>query len=327
MNVRRYTIAAAVFILAGGFTVMSGCAPEDPVLPPVLGADGFVDSGWVEYQAGNFSLARELFASAIEVDATYAEAYLGAGMSSLHLADYWSWASGYFYMAAQQAAGGNAPFFIQSENQVQDSAGTVFEMLSDSVPVLPRQYRFQALNDGLLSIHLIDVVEHTAVTTGVDSIVRSGSDTWVYVTVAPFEFDTPDTTYDIWIDPGFTVTYEYTNTPLSGLAQIGLDAMVGYSILENSRQSAGDMVLGSGLAWGAGLFDGSYEFGEGENYDTVEEIDIVDVHCLAAQHAFSDQAFMIAWEIVKEAGYGESLDPTRPEFVYELMLVIESMQD
>ncbi|MBN1434973.1 hypothetical protein JW921_09445, partial [Candidatus Fermentibacterales bacterium] len=90
----RRTIAALVFILAGGFALVSGCAPESPTHPDVLGAEGFTDSGWVEYQAGHYSLARELFESAIYVDATYAEAYLGAGMSTLHLSDYWTWGPG-----------------------------------------------------------------------------------------------------------------------------------------------------------------------------------------------------------------------------------------
>ena len=172
MNVRRYITAASVFILAGGFAVMSGCVPENPELPPVLGADGYCDSGWVEYQNGNFALARELFEDAIEADATYPEAYLGGGMSSLHLSDYWTWAPNYFYMAAQLSAGG-PPFFVLTESRVQDGAATVFEMLTDTVggpSPWPGSlvYRFQAVNDGLLSIHLIDIVEHTNVTTGID---------------------------------------------------------------------------------------------------------------------------------------------------------------
>lgn len=329
---RRYLTATTVLVLAGGSALMTGCGRDLPSFPPTIDAETFCDSGWVEYQLGNFNLARELFENAIELDGYFAEAYLGAGMSTLHLPGYWSWGPGYFYLAAE-LSGGASPVLLVTESQEQDSAATVFEMLTDTTGSTPWPgslvYRFPALNEGLLTIHLINITEHTGITTPVDSILRSGSDTWAYVTVGPFEVD-PDTAppYNTWIDSGFTVTYEYSFSSLINPPQIALDAMLGYSILEKCKQESGDHILGTGVGWGAALLGGSsYYFGEAEGYEGVETMYYVDACCAAAQQAFYDQAFMIAWQIVKEAGYGESLDPTDPGFVYELMMVIDSMQD
>ncbi|MBN1433808.1 hypothetical protein JW921_03555, partial [Candidatus Fermentibacterales bacterium] len=228
---------------------------------------------------------------------------------------------------AAQLSADAPPFYSASESQVQDSAGTVFELLSDSLPAGPRLYRFQVLNDALLTIHQIDIVEHTNVFTDVDSIVRGGGETWVYVLVDAFKIDTPDSIYNAWIDPDFTVVYDYSYSPLGSASQMTLDAMLGYALLENSKQSAGDAILATGIGWGTALFGGTgYEFGEGMGYDAAEEINFVGASCTAAQLAFADEAFMIAWEIVKQAGYGLELNPNRPEFVYLLMLAIEEMQ-
>lgn len=316
-----------VLVLAGSFVLLAGCYDGPSDIPPVIGAAGFVDSGWVYYQQGNFVQARDYFQDALEVDASYMEAHLGAGLSSLHLVEYWPWVNGYLFTAAQ-LADGTSPVIVTGETQYQDEDATVFEILTDTTgggwdePIL---YRFQTLNSDLMTIHHTTVIEHVSAKYEIDSIiVESADETWAYVLVPPFELES-DTL--AWIDPGFAVGYEYSYRSAVPVSQAAADAMIGLAMYENASQGNGSTINGGGLCW-AVLYDHpAYSFGEGENWAGMEVIDNVNAACIAAQLSFADEAFMVAWQVCKVAGYGTDLDPADDDFVYQLMLVIDSMQN
>jgi hypothetical protein len=113
---------------------MTGCGdllPEE--VPNPIYVEGLLNNGWSAFEAKNYEEALDYFQQAIDSDVQSAEAYLGAGWSSLYLGDYWGKANEYFYMALQ-IDGGQAPLVEHlTEIKVQDVDFTTFELLEGQV--------------------------------------------------------------------------------------------------------------------------------------------------------------------------------------------------
>lgn len=333
--------------ILGSLVLLAGCA-ENPELPDVEGYDGFLELGWDAYADGNFETALDYFEDAIGADPGMPAAYVGAGWASLYLPDYWRIADNYFFMAIQQQAG-VYPLGGFSESQVQDTMWTTFECLSPDLPPavldpilentadsgivwvgeqiedivgdadLP--YRFQPKNSGVIAAFEI-ANSYTTVKSMVDSIVGG----WVYVTVPQSVLEVADEDYYTWIGVDQQVNYEYrVFTPGSASGQYMLDAMAGSVMLQDIRGESGDALLGVASAFALDAMTSDYSFGSGQYYAGLESLNNMQVKGTGAALAFAMQYFRFAWFTCLSEGMGTGLDPMSPNFVTDLMVVIETM--
>ena len=119
--------------LLGSLVLLGGCSPDVIGIPDVIGYQGYLQLGWDSYSDGDFDAALEYFLNGIDIDPSKADAYIGAGWSSLYLPDYWRIADEYFFMAIQNKVG-YYPLSGYTESQVQDTMWTTFQCVD---PVLP----------------------------------------------------------------------------------------------------------------------------------------------------------------------------------------------
>ena len=124
-----------IALFAGiALVLMAGCGDKLPTdIPDVIGYNGIVAQGWQAYDQGDYNTAMQKFQEALDIDVTRPDAFLGAGWTSVHLTDYWNVGGEYFYMAAQQDAGGKWPVTSGTAVAEQDPGWTVFECVD---PVL-----------------------------------------------------------------------------------------------------------------------------------------------------------------------------------------------
>lgn len=88
------TVAASLILVAGCY---EGGNPQDNP----IGYNGFIENGWIAFEAGNYEAAMTSFQAAVEMDASRPQGYLGAGWCSILLPDYWVIGDQYNYMAVQ----------------------------------------------------------------------------------------------------------------------------------------------------------------------------------------------------------------------------------
>lgn len=114
--------------------MMTGCGDQLPEeVPDPIYLEGFLNNGWMAFEANNYEEALDYFQQAIDAEVQNAEVYLGAGWSCLYLSDYWAKANDYFYMALQ-LDGGQPPLVEHlTEIQVQDTSFTTFELIDDRI--------------------------------------------------------------------------------------------------------------------------------------------------------------------------------------------------
>ena len=338
--------------ILGSLVLLGGCGDQLPTdIPDVIGYQGFLQLGWDSYDAGNFELALDYFHDAIDINPAKAEAFLGAGWSSLYLPDYWRIADDYFFMAIQNKIG-YYPLSGYAESQVQDTMWTTFDCLHPDLPNavlnpileqtadsgivwvgnqinaivgdVPLPYRFRPINNGVLAMFKA-VNNYTTADCEVDSIAGG----WVYLNVPRviMEIGQPSVNYYTWINVDDPVKYDYRIFDTSGSpgSQIFYDALAGCCVLQDIRGENGDPLLGIVAAWTLDLQDSDYIFGNGLIYEGYEVVSNLQLKGTAAALAFSNQYFKFAWFICTSEGQGLDINPGDPDFVTELMSVIEFM--
>lgn len=340
----KQIIATAIL---GSLILLGGCV-EDPTLPDSLGYDGLVQTGWDQYEAGNYASALEYFLDAIDADPTVPDAYVGAGWAALYLPDTWRVADEYFFMAAQQQVG-EYPLAYFNESMVQDTMWTNFQCVHPDLPPsvldpilentadsgivwvgeqiegivgsedLP--FRFQPLNSVAIAMFDADNSYTTAV-ADVDSIVNG----WVYLTVPRVVMEIGDDDYYDWIGVDDQINYQYRVFDMGGASggQMMLDAFAGSVMLQDIRES-GDALLGCASAFALDQIDPEYSFGAGQYYQGLESLSNMQVKGTAASLAFVEQYFLFSWFTCVSEGMGTELDPESASFVTDLMSVIELM--
>jgi hypothetical protein len=347
---------ALVLPILASLLFLGGCGDQLPSdIDDPYGVEGYIEMGWDEYAAGNYDDALANFQAAIEADVTHPGGYLGAGWASINLADYWVIADNYFFMALQQSAG-YAPLVMHTESQTQDTMWTVFECVdpdlppdvlnpileqladsgavwvgneiyaivnADSDPNIP--YRFHAEAGGCASMFtafnnfsLYDAV--------VDSIVPDGEgDYWVYILSDYTNVEQGADNVRTWINAGNVMTYDYFTFTPGALTQDSYDALAGWGVFQQARGENGDPLLGCAAGWALDRAVETYDFGTGTGHDDVVSLSMVNLKGNAAAEAFSAEAFRFSWFTCTSEGYGLGLLPTRDDFIYSLMQVIETM--
>jgi hypothetical protein len=368
----KLTSTIILSVLTGSL-VLLGCGEDNPTLPDVLYAEGFVHAGWDAYMDNDFETAMEYFLQAIDAAVDWPDGYLGAGWTSIHLSDYWILGEDFFYMASQ-LDGGSCPLVQRSESQTQDTMWTVFECVDPALTAedmqvigslgdslyfpdldttflvtevlignylygaspfnvdpypqygdIPFIYRFQPLHDDCIAMFDLEN-GFTNELEYVDSVVVEGGEAWVYITAPYVDVVITSTHYRTWIAADNSLVYDYeTYTPAAGMTQITCDALAGWACLEEVRCENGDPLTNNGAVWGLYSGTGTYDFGAGEYWDSAEDLSEVQLKGVAASTAFFAQAFRFAWFSCTSVGYGLSLDPDNPGFVFALLQVIETM--
>jgi hypothetical protein len=366
-------VSKAILAILSSSLVLLGCGQDNPVLPDVVGAQGFVQAGWDAYRINDFETAMDYFQQAIDAAVDWPDGYLGAGWTAIFLDDYWNLASNYFYMATQ-FDGGTCPVIEYSESQTQDTLWTVFQcvdpVLPDSVmqviealgdsmyfggsvdttyfvdPLLLGKYlyganpfvgygpeygpiaftyRFQPTMDDCLALFTLEN-GFTNILEQVDSITVEAGETWIYINVPYTGVVITGDTYRTWIAADNLLAYDYvTYTPGGNATQITWDALAGWALLEEVRGDNSNGLMANAAIWGLYSSVSAYDFGAGELWDTAESFSEVQLKGVAASTAFLTQAFRFSWFSCLSVGYGLSLDPDDPGFVFELMQLIETM--
>ncbi len=336
--------------ILGSLVLLGGCGDQLPTdIPDVIGYQGFIELGWNSYNDGDFQTALDYFHDAIDIDPSKAEAFVGAGWASLYLPDYWRIADDYFFMAIQNKVG-YYPLSGYIESQVQDTMWTTFdclhpdlpnyvlnpileqtadsgivwvaEQIHDIVGSVSMPYRFKPLNEGVMAMFEA-VNSYTTLECEVDSIAHG----WVYMTVPLATMEIGDDDYYAWINVDQQVNYEYRVFYQTGAAggQLYWDALAGSCVLQDIRGENGDHLLGCVSAWALDKQNGAYVFGYGQMYEGYEVVSNLNLKGTAAAIAFANQHFKFAWFTCTSEGLGLGLDPENPDFVTELMTVIEFM--
>lgn len=160
----------------------------------------------------------------------------------------------------------------------------------------------------------------------VDSIVPDGSgDYWVYVMGDYTNVTQGNDHFRTWIMAGNVLNYDYVTFEPGGLVQDTYDALTGSCFLQHVRGDNGDPLLASAAVIALDRELDAYDFGAGTPHDTVLSFSLTQLKGMAAASVFTTELFRYSWFLCLTEGYGLDLDPTRVDFVFVLMQVIESM--
>lgn len=335
--------------------LLAACAELPSGLPGVEGYDGLVDLGWEAFVQWRHEESMDYFQSAIEVDVTRPEALLGAGLCGAFLGRYRHRVDEYLAAAVQQDIGRSAVFQRLDEVQTQDTMWTVFQCVDPDLPpdslegwlsltadsgivwVSNRihsyleaesldtglSYRFRPLHTMPLSCMDLHNVQSAAFLDG-DSI----SEGFIYLTAPLTVIEIGEEDYYSWIMAGQTVGYDYATLGTDASAgQITRDALAGWTLFHESMYDEGDALQATACAGALLTIDPDYAFGEGDSLrESALDVDIVDVAASGAVQAFYREKASFAWFLCRRAGYGLELDPGSPDFMLDLLEVIETMQ-
>jgi tetratricopeptide (TPR) repeat protein len=345
-------------LLGLAFTCLLPASCEDTPtgLPEVEGYDGLMALGWNAVHQGEYSDALGYFEQAIEVDVTRAEGHLGAGISCVYLEEYWEKANDYFAVAIQMDQGQSAVSQHLTEVQIQDTLWTVFECIDPDLPPdslntwlaltgdsgsvwvgqriwdyltvnsldTALAFRFQPLKVGPAACLDLHNAQSGAFYDG-DS-TASG---YIYFTAPMTPLEVGGEDYYSWVMVNQGVTYNYATFQTTPSAtQITRDALAGWTLLQEVRYLDGDPLQAAACSHGLIWIDPDYVFGEGSAIrESVLDLDIVDVTASAASYAFLWQKFIFSWFLCTELGYGLGLDPEADSFLFDLLELLQSMQN
>ncbi|MCD4706510.1 MAG: hypothetical protein K8S62_02090 [Candidatus Sabulitectum sp.] len=352
-------VAASLILVAGCYDA------DEVTLPPVDGYDGLVAKGWSAFEDANYKDAMEYFQQAIDMNVARPDAYVGAGWTAIVVPDYWVIGDQYDYMAVQLDGGTwpvetysavvpqnlnwsefeciypvltandltviNA--FGTTDTLIIDDSLVVFEpdslkpamdnqeigqWLYDQYGAIRFQYTFEIGNP---DINAIFEVENgfSHIYSGVDSIVNGASASTVYISVPYDDTKVGAERYKTWCMYENEMIFEYaTYQSAVGQTAFATDAVAAFGILQNARGENGDVHFG--VAALLGLADeGEYSFSHHAGTTTLK------LRGMAAAMAFSNTYFRPALDICQDAGYALDIEVTDPNFLPELMQVIELM--
>ena len=342
------------FLLAF-FMLFSACMKHPTGLPEPLGYGGLLALGWNSVISAQFLEGLDYFLQAMEVDITRPEAFLGAGIASIHLNGYHGSASSYFQTAIQLDQGQSAVVRHVNQVLVQDTLWTSVQCIDPDLPSdsLSIWLSFTA-DSGLVWIgnQIMNYLEENDLSTdltfrlmpgpgllggcvdlynmqngqvyGADSI----SGNYVYFTVPMTRTSQgPGNYYCQWVMADQGILYDYAELLMGeSPSQITLDAMAGRVSLEQARGSEGDLLQAAactqGLIWNAP----DYRFGKGDTLlESVYDTHLRQVVSCCGSIAFSRGRYEYCWFLCRQAGYGLELDPDSDSFLLELLQVLQEM--
>jgi len=335
------------------FSVSCMHSPSD--LPEPEGYDGFLELGWQAIQQDQYLDAFEYFQQAIDVDVMRAEGFLGAGVASLFLEDYWDQGNDFLQITIQRDLGRSIVVQYPGEVQTQDTLWTLFECVDPNLPddsldlwlsltadsgavwVGTQIYDYLTVNE--LSTNLLfrfRPVHDNAVScldlyhleSGWFLYSDSTSAGYVYLTVPMYTLSGSGEDYHTWVMVNQSLSYDYATFDAGASAgQITLDALAIWSALQELRGDDGDILQAVACAQGLLQIASDYNFGYGSPMrENVFDIDIVDVTASGASSAFFDARYIYAWSMCKHAGYGLELDPLADSFLFDLLELLMQMK-
>lgn len=348
-----------VFSLTIQFLVLSlctGCMKSPSELPEPSGFDGFVELGWQAIEHGRYLEAYNFFQQAIDVDVNRAEGFLGAGISSLFLEDYWELGDNFFQVAIHNDHGGSVAVKYLEEVQFQDTLWTVFQCVDPDLPQDSLNYWLSFTADsgevwvnGKIYDHLTEngfstdllyrfSPEHDNAVACLD-IYRAQSGAfnscdstasgYIYVTIpVRARYMGGMIWHYSWIVVGQNIIYDYAVFDLTGsIGQLTQDALAGRLMLQEVRGTEGDLLQATACAYGLLKAAANYEFGADDPVrEGVFDIDAVDVAASGASCAFFNQKYIYSWFMCKQVGYGLDLDPQSDNFLLEILELIMQMK-
>ena len=362
MNKINTTILAFV---TASLILVAGCYDGGVTQPTVTGYNGFITAGWTAFEAGDYDTAMDNFQQAIDMDVTRPEGFLGAGWCSVVLPDYWVIGEQYDYMTVQHDSGNwpvalhsanieqdlswttfecVSPALTADDYTVINAWGTTDSLLIDTILVfaptpekpamdnqeigqwLYDQYegiRFQfkyEFDDPNVTSMFVAVNGFSQTNCAVDSILNTASTSTAYISVPYFRTKVGDEYYRTWCMYGNAMVFEYaTYQSAGGHTAFANDAVAAYGVLQDARGENGDALLGAATLIGLADEAEAYSF---SHYAGINDLKMKG---MAAAMAFRGQHFRPALGIARSEGFGLNLATTDPDFLIELMQVIEEM--
>lgn len=345
-------LAIPLFVL----TLSIGCMKNPSELPEPSGYDGFVELGWQAIEQGRYLEAYNFFQQAIDVDVNGAEGFLGAGISSLFLEDYWEFGDNFFQVAIHNDHGGSVVVKHLEEVQFQDTLWTVFQCVDPDLPgdslnywlsftadsgdiwVGQKIFDYLTLNGFSTDLLFRFAPEHDNTVACLD-IYRAQSGAFnscdstasgfVYVTIPVRTIRVgPGYYHHSWIEADRNIIYNYAVFDLNGsTGQVTLDALAGRLMLQEVRGTEGDLLQATACAYGLLQVAPNYQFGTDDPVrEGVFDIDAVDVAASGASCAFFNQKYIYSWFMCKQVGYGLDIDPQSDNFLLEILELIMQMK-
>ncbi len=332
-----------------------GCMSNPSDLPEPVGYDGFLQLGWQSIELNQYLDAFSYFQQAIDIDVTRAEGFLGVGVSSVFLEDYWHQADDYFQMAIQRDIGKSVIVQYLEESQTQDTLWTVFECVDPDLPPdslnswlsltsdsgavwvgmqiynylsinqlsTSLSFRFKPINDNAISCHDL---YHPG--SGWFLYSDSAASGYVYVEIPVFGMNGTEGIYYTWVMEGQSLNYSYATFDYQATcSQITLDALAVWSALQEVRSDEGDVLYATACAQGLLQIAPDYRFGAGSSFrEDFFDMDIVAVTASGASAAFYNMRYLYSWNMCKQAGYGFDLNPDEESFLLNLLTLLMQMK-
>lgn len=291
----------------------------------------------------------------MEVDVQRPEAFLGAGITSIHLSGYREGAPGYLQAAVQLDQGHSAVFINADQTVLQDTMWTFVQCTDEDLPPdsLEKWLSFTAdsglvwvgnsirgyLTDNGLStdlsfrlqpeaVQLAACVELYNMQNGALYSADSISQGFVHFTVpVTTTSQGPGNFYYQWVMAGQGILFDYAETDIeTPPGQTTLDALAARVSVEEARGGNGDLLQAAACAQGLLWNAPDYRFGRGDPLlETVFGTELRHVVASCGSFAFSRGRFAYSWFLCRQAGYGLELDPDSATFLLDLLAVIMEM--
>jgi len=353
MKISLIRIFASVLLLYAFANTSCSNNPSD--IPDPEGYDGFLELGWLSIQEDRYLDAFEYFQQAIAVDINRAEGFLGAGVATLFLEDYWNIGDDYFQLAIQRDMGKSIVVQHFEEEQIQDTLWTIFECIDPDLPpdslnswlsltadsgavwVGLQIYNYLSANQ--LSTYLsfrFKPVHDNAIACldfyhpggGWFMYTDSTLSGYVYVSLPMYTMYGSGESYYTWVMVEQSMRYSYATFDSEVLpGQVTLDALAIWSALQELRNENGDILQAAACAQSLLQLAPLYSFGKNSPFrDGVFDFDIIDVTASGASCAFNNRRYLYSWNMCKQAGYGFDLDPENENFLFSLLELLMWMK-
>lgn len=351
--------------VAASLILVAGCYDNVTEYPEAEGYTGFIEAGWIAFEAGDYETAMDNFQWALEMDTSRPEAYHGAGWTSILLPDYWMVGDQYDYMTVQHD-GGVWPVEFFTETITQDLPWSVFECVN---PVLTANditvINAWGSTDTLIIDDTLVVFEPDSLKPAMDNIEIGD---WFYSQYGAIRFQYAFEIADPGVKALFTVvngfsllncgvdsivngadtSTVYMSVPYANL-DLGGDHFKTWCMFENvmtfeyatyepaggQTAFASDAVAAYGILQDARGDNGDLYFGvatllgiaeEGEySFSHYAGITSLKLKGMAAAMAFRTQNFRPALGICRKAGFGLDIEVSDSDFLIQLMQAIELM--
>ncbi len=357
--------AMILVAVAASLILVAGCYDNDAVYPEVEGYMGFINAGWDAFEDGDYEIAMENFQWALEMDSSRPEAYHGAGWASILLPDYWTLGEQYDYMTVQHDGGAWPvvlstetltqdlswsvfeclnPVLTANDITVINAWGTTDTLIIDDTLVVFEpdslkpamdnieigdwfysqygavrfQYTFEIADPDVKALFTV-ANEFSLVDCSVDSVVNGTSTSTVYLSVPYERYSVGSLAYRTWCMFENEMSFQFaTYESAGGQTAFTSDAVAAYGILQDARGENGDLYFGVATLLGLAE-EGEYSF---SHYDGITSLKLKG---MAAAIAYRTLNFRPALGICQQAGYGLDIEASDPDFLIQLMQVIELM--